>query len=251
MDLAQPPERFYVGWGDLNQSQAEWVQQPGTWTLLLYAHSGIATINGRVHPFSPKQGIIFPPSATCGHAKVGPPSLCVSAVFSLPEPKGPRLVHAVPVAFEVLPGWYDLYLDACEHATVGAVRAKALAWHILWTIARPWSVMRDEPRLYEAEDIIATRLSQPLRVPEIARQLDVSQATLLAWFQAEHQMTVQGYIRQTRAREACRLLTSTNLRVKEIAAKVGVPDLQQFNKLVRNHSGLSPRDYRNKADSNS
>ena len=28
---------------------------------------------------------------------------------------------------------------------------------------------------------------------------------------------------------------------------VGVPDLQQFNKLVRSHSGLSPRQYREKS----
>ncbi len=92
---------------------------------------------------------------------------------------------------------------------------------------------------------IPTRPS--LRVAEIARRLDVSQSALLNWFQAEHGTTVLGFIRQTRAREACRLLATTTLKVKEVAARVGVPDLHRFNKLVRSHAGLSPRQYREKS----
>lgn len=247
MDLAQPPSRFFVGWGDIHDNLREWVQAPDAWLLMLYGHEGVATINGRAHHYSPKRGLIFPPQATCSHLKFGHPTPMSNAYLVFPEPGDVQLRYAVPITFDIIDDWYDKLLYAAENATVGAVQAKALVWHILWTIAKPMSAFRDEERLYEAEDIIRSELASSLRVAELAHRLDVSQSSLLAWFQAEHGTTVQGYIRQARAREACRLLSGSILRIKEIAARVGVPDLHQFNKLVRAHSGLSPRAYRDKA----
>lgn len=247
MELSQPPSRFFVGWGDVHDNLKEWIQAPDSWLMILYGHKGVATVNGRAHEFSPEKGLLFPPHASCGHLITGHPTPMANAFMVFPEPTSVQLRYAVPIAFDVQPTWYDQLLYAAENATVGAVQAKALAWHILWSIARPMTVFRDEQKLYDAEDIIRAELASTLRVPDLAKRLDVSQSTLLQWFQAEHGTTVQGFIRQARAREACRLLAGTNLRLKEIAARVGVPDLHQFNKLVRRHSGLSPRAYREMA----
>lgn len=248
MELSQPPSRFFVGWGDVHDNLKEWVQAPDSWLLMLYGHEGVATINGRAYEFSPARGLLFPPYAICGHFKVGHPTPMTNAFMVFPEASDIQLRYALPLEYDVIDDWYGKLLYAAENATVGAVQAKALVWHILWTIARPMSVFRNEQRLYDAEDIIRARLGSTVRVGEIAAELEVSQATLLQWFRSEHGTTVQGFLRQARAREACRLLAGSNLRIKEIAARVGVPDLHQFNKLVRGHSGLAPRQYRDKAN---
>lgn len=233
---------MFLQWGDLPLGLEDWVQPPETWRVILYGHDGVARINGRTVPFTKGTGIVFPPYATCGHAKVGPPSLAVSAHFDFPETTEKPV--ALPTAFTYAQDWYDLLWFAGEHGMGGAERGKALVWHILWTISEPVSQLRSQSAIYDAEELIRSRLSEPMTVSGLAKLLDVSQGTLLSWFQSEHGTTVQGFIRQTRAREACRLLTATEMPVKAIAAKVGVPDLHQFNKLVRVHCGLSPREYR-------
>lgn len=243
--IDSPPKSFFLQWGDLPQSLEEWVQPAATWRMILYGHEGVARMNGRAYTYSKETGLIFPPDANCGHAKVGPPSLVVNAFFDFPESHVKPL--ALPVQFELNPGWFEMLWDAGEHAIEGAVKGKALVWHILWTIAKPTSVMRDQSAIYEAEDMIRADLGGRIVVSELAKALDVSQATLLMWFQAEHGTTIQGFIRQTRAREACRLLVNSSLTIKAIAARVGIPDLHQFNKLVRSHTGLSPREYRVRA----
>ena len=245
MNLSRPPRHFWAQWGGLPMGMREWVQPPDHWKLILYGHAGVARINGRLYSFNEGSGLVFPPYAVCGHNQHGEACPIAGVTFDIdPDAAQP---HAIPVEFEQQSGWYADLFDATERATEGAIRAKALTWHILWSIAQPASALRDQSEMYEAEDLIREEIDQPLRVADIAKRLDVSQGTLLNWFQSEHGTTIQGFIRQTRAREACRLLASSHLRIKEIAVKVGVPDLQQFNKLVRGHSGLSPREYRNKS----
>lgn len=46
------------------------------------------------------------------------------------------------------------------------------------------------------------------------------------------------------AARAGRLLSATSRTIKSIAGAVGVPDLAQFNKLIRAETGTSPRKFR-------
>ena len=60
-------------------------------------------------------------------------------------------------------------------------------------------------------------------------------------------MSVLGYVRSRRSQHAEDLLMSTTLPIKAIARAVGVPDLQQFNRLMRDSKGLCPRAIRERA----
>ncbi len=53
-------------------------------------------------------------------------------------------------------------------------------------------------------------------------------------------MTIQEYVLQRRVQEASRLLLNTDLPIKLVAARVGMSDLQYFNKTRRTLCGLSP-----------
>lgn len=229
-------------WGDIIGEFSDWIQPPDAWRIILYGHEGIGRLNVWPVLFKPNTGILFAPGTRGGHAKVGSPTPNVTVQFDLPT-SGQRAL-ALPTYFPVEPEIYHELIMAGESAIDGSERGRAIVWNLLWKLAQPISVIRERDAIYEVEDLIRENLDTKLVVSELATKVDVSQRTLLSWFQAEHGMSVTSYIRQTRAREACRLLVETQLSVKAIANRIGVQDLQQFNKLVHSHVGLAPRTYR-------
>ncbi|MEU6357590.1 helix-turn-helix domain-containing protein, partial [Streptomyces sp. NPDC047072] len=95
--------------------------------------------------------------------------------------------------------------------------------------------------LRAAEAHVEERLAGPLSVPEIARAAGVSPTHLTRLFRADTGLTVVGYIRRRRMERARHLLVSSTLAIPAIAATVGIPDLQAFNKTCRRELGAAPR----------
>lgn len=89
--------------------------------------------------------------------------------------------------------------------------------------------------------LIEARLAEPLTVPEIAREAGVSHNHLTRLFRAATGQTVIGYVRARRMAQARHLLRASTLSVSAVAATVGIPDLQAFNKACRRELGASPR----------
>ncbi len=85
--------------------------------------------------------------------------------------------------------------------------------------------LRQSEALYTAEEFILRNLRAELRVPDIAEYAQVSPRQLLRMFRDEHHLTVQNFIRK-------------------IGHARGVPDLAQFNKLLKRETGAPPRVYR-------
>jgi len=92
-----------------------------------------------------------------------------------------------------------------------------------------------------AMDYIEAHLAEPLTVPQIARYADVSHNHLTRLFRAETGDTVVAYIRQRRLARAEHLLRRSTMPIPAIAASVGIPDLQAFNKACRRELGAPPR----------
>lgn len=88
---------------------------------------------------------------------------------------------------------------------------------------------------------IEEHLAEPLGVPDIARVAGVSHTHLTRLFRQDTGLTVVGCIRHRRMARARHLLTASTLAIPAIAATVGIPDLQAFNKTCRKELGASPR----------
>jgi transcriptional regulator GlxA family with amidase domain len=88
---------------------------------------------------------------------------------------------------------------------------------------------------------IEANLAQPLTIPDLARMAGVSHNHLTRLFHAETGLTVIAYIRRRRMARARHLLVSSTLSIPAVAASVGIPDLQAFNKTCRRELGGSPR----------
>ena len=91
---------------------------------------------------------------------------------------------------------------------------------------------------------IEHQYAQDLSIQQIADELSVNINHLTAAFRQETGVTPGAYIRQTRMKQAIRLLVSTDLSVQDISNMVGVPDANYFVKLFKKEYSLTPTQYR-------
>jgi transcriptional regulator GlxA family with amidase domain len=127
------------------------------------------------------------------------------------------------------------------------MRPRAFVWNLLWSVARPLSELRKDAVMYEAEDVVNRRLGERFSIAELAAEVGVSHEHLIRLFRVEHGVTPLAYVRERRVEAARRMLVSSDMPIKEIAHRIGIDDLQQFNKLMRWSIGKSPREIRHDA----
>lgn len=89
-------------------------------------------------------------------------------------------------------------------------------------------------------DHIEWHLAEPLTVPEIAAAAGISHNHLTRLFRAKTGRSVVGHIRARRMGRARHLLTRTTVPIATVAAMVGIPDPQAFNKICRRELGAAP-----------
>lgn len=112
----------------------------------------------------------------------------------------------------------------------------------------PWTGEDTDRVAHRARAYIAARFASPdgCGTPEVAGQLGVSVSHLCHQYRAVHGRTVTQEVRRLRVRAAKRLLASTELLVKEVAAEVGYlrSSYRAFLNAFRAETGLRPSDYR-------
>lgn len=122
--------------------------------------------------------------------------------------------------------------------------ANRIFWNMLCTIIElsqknNVSVVK-HPLVRQAIDWIALNLDRNFTVTELAEILNSSQTQLSRLFRHHLDCRLTDYIRHLRVHKACIFLTHTASPIKEIAARVGIPDAQYFNKIIRRTTGMSP-----------
>ena len=79
---------------------------------------------------------------------------------------------------------------------------------------------------------------------ELARELGVSQRLLEKRFRAATHSSIYQELQRMRLDKAARLLRETPLPISEIAARVGLPDINRFGSYFRKTYGTTPRQFR-------
>lgn len=129
-------------------------------------------------------------------------------------------------------------------------RAEVALWHILWQLAdqkrqlSPALTVRPGP-VETALGIIENELDQHLNAKSLAARVALSYSQLNRLFKEHLGTTLSKRIATERFNRAEQLLSQSNMPIKVIAERVGIPDMQHFNKFIRQRTGLSPRNYRN------
>lgn len=219
---------------------------PRLWQLHLYGYSGTLEFGGVRHPIRPGHISLVPPDTEVHFHYDTTPCEHLYAHFRLPG-EGER--RRVPVMQDA--GADAAVLSALLRETVAAgtqcpARAAAELWTVLWRTTGLAGASADRagyrhPALRTAMAHIEEHLADPLGVPDIARAAGISHTQLTRLFRKDTGLTVVGYIRRRRMERARHLLIASTLAIPAIAATVGIPDLQAFNKTCRRELGASPR----------
>lgn len=101
------------------------------------------------------------------------------------------------------------------------------------------------PQAGLAMDIIRRRFSEPgISVSSIAQELGISESKLSLEFKAAFQVTPLECLTQHKMQQACRLLKSTDMPVKDIAVECGNYEISGFNRRFKAYTGKTPQQYR-------
>jgi AraC-like DNA-binding protein/ligand-binding sensor protein len=102
----------------------------------------------------------------------------------------------------------------------------------------------DPPMIRRAKEYVASHQSDPIKLEEITRALNVSTFHFCRKFKHVTGLTFVEYLSRVRIEKAKILLHNKNLRITEIAYEVGFQSLTHFNRIFRKLVGHSPTEYR-------
>lgn len=241
--LHEPPTVVNIGVGVHGATGLDDVfLLPDLWQLHVYGYRGSLTVGGTRHDIRPGHVSLIPPGEPVHfrylgrsehlYAHVRLPSAGPSVTVPLMQASGAQR-HTLT----------DLMSSALAAFASTPMKASAEVWTVLWRLAQlpQPSGSAGHSAVARAQAYIEKNLSTPLGVPVIAREAGVSHNHLTRLFRAETGDTVVSYIRRRRLTHAAHLLRHSTLSIPAIAAAVGIPDLQAFNKACRRELGAPPR----------
>jgi AraC-like DNA-binding protein/ligand-binding sensor protein len=104
----------------------------------------------------------------------------------------------------------------------------------------------DSPIVGRAKDYLASHQSEPIKLEQIARALNISKFHFCRVFKQTTDLTFVEYLNRVRIEKAKILLHNNNLRVSEIAYDVGFQTITHFNRIFRKLVGHSPTEFRSR-----
>ena len=249
MDLSEPPEVSNQGRSTHGVHRMDdHFQLPRLWSLHLYAYYADLEVDGRTYPVAPGTVSLVPPAAAIRYRYRGPSSHLYAHLRTADRAPSRGRLQLIMTPGADLPVITDLMESAVAAAAFRPERTRADIWGVLLRLAdRPTPRRATSPahdHVVAAMSFIESRLTEPLTVPQVAAAAGISANHLTRLFSAEVAETVVGYIRRRRIDHARRLLASSTMSITAIAATVGLPDLQTFNKACRAVTGQSPRQLR-------
>lgn len=248
--LTQPPRILRLDRSTHGHRRRESFRIREYWVMHLYHYH--ATLQLRDHTLSIEPGMVTLtapdertvydfPSADCEH------------FYAFIEPVEDTLKQSVRLVYyptEIEKDFVSSFRLAIEAFHDRPDQSRAVIWNLLWTLANLSSPSLERtsdnkqplahPAVRKAQRIIQMDLRRPLKVHLIARECKISHNQLTRLFRQHVGMTVAGYIKHQRTRQAEYLLKNSSLPVKIIAQECGIPDLHYFNKVVKAHFGLPP-----------
>ena len=105
---------------------------------------------------------------------------------------------------------------------------------------------RSQSCIDKARDYIDQNLDQDLSLILLAEKVYLNPSYLSILFKKKAGCNVSDYIKAERLKKARQLLTESRLKINEIARQVGYPNATYFGKFIKQETGLTPLEYRDK-----
>ncbi len=229
------------------------------WSLHLYSYEARLVVDDVSFRITPGVLTLAPPAAVMEYRYLGPSEHLFAHLsapggyWSASDPgatagSSRARIQVFRDLGPELPGIRDLMVSAIGHSTSTPARTRADIWTVLLRLAELSREQQtgDVAQRYVAAamSFIENNLAEAITVPDIARVVGISHNHLTRLFRSQTGGTVIGHLRARRMARADHLLRESTMSIGAIAASVGIPDLQAFNKSCRASAGLSPRQIR-------
>ena len=94
---------------------------------------------------------------------------------------------------------------------------------------------------------IESNYNYRIRAEEIASNMFFNRNYIAKLFKQETGRSIREFVSEIRIREACKLLTATQMSITEIAAACGFLDMKTFYQFFKKNTGCTPKAYRDEA----
>lgn len=127
--------------------------------------------------------------------------------------------------------------------------SSTLLWHFTGTFLHDdvFSIamrVKEKGPIEQSIEFMKNHIDTKLSLQDICRSACVSLSYFSLLFKAKTGYTPIEYFNHLKIQKACQYLQFTNLRINEIADKLGIEDPYYFSKLFSTIMGSSPREYR-------
>ncbi|MEK6796354.1 MAG: helix-turn-helix transcriptional regulator [Spirochaetota bacterium] len=217
---------------------------PDRWALHLYRYDAEFMLDETSFLIAPGTISITPPGVRSTYRFRGRSEhYCFHFQFSGDTSRTMKIPAVIDVR-GAMAAYVDIFQESIRLFSINPLHAEIKAWDLLLTLSDTKAAERFHAVYRRAVAYIESHLHEDTGIASIAAKADVSVSHLTRLFKRYAQMTPAAYIRARRMSISRYLLEKTDLSVKEVAFRVGIRDLQVFNKITRRFFGHSPRNLR-------
>lgn len=138
--------------------------------------------------------------------------------------------------------------DPAELSTLAGQPEQVLLEHLGRMMAHYDEQINGAKPVRRAVAFIHEHLDQGLSLQQVARHVHMNPNYFSEMFKRETGQNYIEYVTGVRMRQAMSLLRETPAKISEVAREVGYEDLKYFNRLFKKFTGLTPSEYRAKAE---
>ncbi|TNC29702.1 AraC family transcriptional regulator [Amycolatopsis alkalitolerans] len=248
-----------LGWPDLyvsTQSETPYrasFDAAGTHLVILHLGGPVTVRRGRdLVRRIPAGGLFMHPAGRDLTVELGGPLDTVHAYLSdtvlpveLNEEMGVAdpLVEQLMLALDgVIRRWEPSARTYVDHLT--GLFAAHLAHHFGRERVREKAAWLSERQLAEANDLMTARMAEPIPLADLAAAVSLSVSQFTRRFKAATGETPHRHLMRLRVEQACRLLRTSSLGIREIAVRCGFSHQEHLTRVMRARLGTTPAAYR-------
>ena len=106
------------------------------------------------------------------------------------------------------------------------------------------SRIRFSPLIRNVLNTIDFNIGETITLSDLAKKMNVNASYLSKLFSAEVGMPLTEYVNSHKIQAAVKQLDATSMQIQEVAAYVGITDLNYFSKMFKKYTGTTPSQYR-------
>jgi AraC family transcriptional regulator len=179
--------------------------------------------------------------AHVAYESANPEQVALKLTLSIPDPLVSQIILALKTVLET---------DATNSCFYAESMATALAAHFLRNYSTRKHSLPEyadglpKYKLKQALEYMNVHLNENVSLATISEELGISQYYFCRLFKQSTGMTPHAYLIQQRVNRSKQLLKQRELTINDIAIECGFANPSHFAKHFRNHTGISPKEFR-------